>query len=313
MKKVLLGMMFVPLASFAGDKIDKSIDVPSDGKIIIENPRGEVDIKSWDKAQFQVVGELDDLATGYTLKNKGNVTEFIVELPKSRRGWNNKGDGSRLTIYMPKNSELDFTGVNVDVSVAKLYGGASITTVNGDIKANELEGRVQLETVNGDVDAYKLAGKLFFETVNGDIEDRDSSGELRFNAVNGDIESNTAATEIRLENVNGEVDFTIQSLKDLRLNTVNGEIEVRMQELQEGGRINLDSVSGSIDLYFPQDVNARFDIDAHAGGRIVNKLSNDKVQKAKYGPSKALEFTLNDGSADIEIDTVSGRITLKKQ
>jgi len=311
MKKLLTGLILFPIACFAGEPINTQISVPKNGKVVIENQRGDVVIKSWDKSEFKVTGTLDDIATGYTLENSGSITEFIVEMPKRYKGWN-KGDGSDLIIYMPKDSELSFKGVNVDISASELLAGARIKTVNGDITATKLEGKVSLETVNGDVNAKLLSGDLRFETVNGDINDMDSKGELRFNAVNGDIESDTEATDIRLENVNGEVDFTVGSLRDLRLNTVNGEITVKIKQMQNSARINMDTVSGDVRLYFPSDVSARFDIDAHSGGRIINELSSDKVKKAKYGPSRELNFSLNGGEADVEIDTVSGRIELKK-
>ncbi|TMP77136.1 hypothetical protein CWC05_20720, partial [Pseudoalteromonas ruthenica] len=64
--------------------------------------------------------------------------------------------------------------------------------------------------------------------------------------------------------------------------------------------------------FLPRDVSTRFDIDAHSGGNIFNDLSEHQAKKAKYGPSRELEFILNGGQADVEIDTVSGRIEIKK-
>ncbi|MDK2597078.1 DUF4097 family beta strand repeat-containing protein [Pseudoalteromonas obscura] len=312
MKALMLSLAMFPLVTLAGEKIDKEIEIPTDGKVFIENQRGNVEILTWDKAAFKVVGELDDNAKGYKLDTKGSKTRFIVKMPSNSRGWGRKHEGSELKIYMPKQSELVFEGVQVDVEASKLLAGAYIKTVNGDIKATQIAGKVRLETVNGDIDGKELDGRIRYETVNGDIEDVGSKGKIRFNAVNGSIESNTQATEIRLENVNGEVEFDIAKLQELRLNTVNGEIEVRVKELLPNARVNLESVSGDADLYFPRDISAKFDIDAHAGGKITNELSGDKVQKAKYGPSRELQFTVGSGDADIEIDTVSGRIELKK-
>ncbi|QTL36752.1 DUF4097 family beta strand repeat-containing protein [Pseudoalteromonas viridis] len=312
MKAIIVGLAALPLFALAGDKIDEQIQVPLDGKVVIENQRGKVTIKSWDKPSFKVSGELDELAEGYTLETQGNVTEFIVKMPRRTKSWNNQRDGSRLTIYMPKQSELDFEGVSVDVNVSDFSAGVAVTTVNGDIEANQLSGKVELETVNGDIEGKELSGNIRYETVNGDIEDMASSGKLRFNAVNGGIESMTQANDIRVENVNGEVDFDIASLKDLRMSTVNGEINVRLRALEKGANVRFESVSGDVDFYFPAELSARFDIDAHAGGRIINELSADKEKKAKYGPSRELEFVIKDGDVDVEIDTVSGRVTLKK-
>lgn len=313
MRNLLASLALLPLATLAGEKIDQQLDIPADGKVLIENQRGDVTIKAWDKAVFKVSGTLDDKAEGYELETQGSVTKFIVKMPKRNRRWNsNTGEGSNLTIFMPKTSELHFEGVNVDVAASGLLAGTQLTTVNGDIEASKLTGKIFIETVNGDVSAHDLSGNIRFETVNGEIDDRNSSGKLRFNAVNGDIESDTHATDIRLENVNGEVDFKIKALSDLRLNTVNGEIDIRIEKMLESANINMDTVSGDVRLSFPEDISARFDIDAHSGGKIINDLSEDRVKKAKYGPSRELEFVLNSGEADVEIDTVSGRIELKK-
>ena len=77
--------------------------------------------------------------------------------------------------------------------------------------------------------------------------------------------------------------------------------------------MRFESVSGDAEFYFPADVSAQFEIEAHANGKIVNELSDDKAIKAKYGPSSDLEFSVNGGNADIEMDTISGRIELRKQ
>jgi len=55
-------------------------------------------------------------------------------------------------------------------------------------------------------------------------------------------------------------------------------------------------------------VSARFDLQGHAGGRIVNKISDAKEQRAKYGPRRWLEFSHNGGNGRVDVSTVSGRI-----
>ena len=95
------------------------------------------------------------------------------------------------------------------------------------------------------------------------------------------------------------------------MDSVNGDIELSLLKLDDGGRINIETVGGNARLNLPQNISATFDIHAHAGGRIKNALTNDKVNKAKYGPSSSLEFTSGKGDGDIEIDTINGKISLK--
>ncbi|WOC26759.1 DUF4097 domain-containing protein [Pseudoalteromonas sp. N1230-9] len=312
MKLLVLTLGLLPLMAMAGQTINEQIDVPANKRIFIENQRGDVRIEGWDKPQLKIEGELDDKAQGYRLEVEGSRVEFIVKMPRNLSGWNS-GDGSRLTIYMPKSSELEFAGVNVTVSAKELEAGAEIDTVNGDITVHNISGNMSFETVNGDVNAHDLNGDIRFETVNGEINDKNSLGALRFTAVNGDIKSKTKAQDVRLENVNGDIDFAFDAIKKLRINTVNGEAEVHINKLLEDANIRFESVSGDAEFYFPTDVSAKFEIEAHANGKIVNELSSDKATKAKYGPSSDLEFSINGGDADIEMDTISGRIELRKQ
>jgi len=312
MKLLALTLGLLPLMAMAGQTINEQIDVPVNKRIFIENQRGDVRIEGWDKPQLKIEGELDDKAEGYRLEVEGSRVEFIVKMPRNLRGWNN-GDGSRLTIYMPKSSELEFAGVNVTVSAKELEAGAEIDTVNGDITVQKISGNMSFETVNGDVNAHDLNGDIRFETVNGEINDKNSQGALRFIAVNGDIKSKTKAQDVRLENVNGDIDFAFDAIKKLRINTVNGEAEVHINKLLADANIRFESVSGDAEFYFPADVSAKFEIEAHANGKIVNELSDDRATKAKYGPSSDLEFSINGGDADIEMDTISGRIELRKQ
>ena len=200
----------------------------------------------------------------------------------------------------------------MDVTVSDLHATVKIKTVNGEINAAALNGRISLDTVNGDINTDNISGNLHFETVNGDIDDNYSNGKVRFSAVNGDIESRTSATDIHLENVSGKVNFALASLSDLRLNTVDGEVDINVAKLNDNGRINIETVSGDVSLYFPANTSAKFNINAFAGGRIINKLSQDKVMISKFGASRELDFSLNGENADIKIDTVSGRVALKK-
>lgn len=309
-KAIIFGLSLLPLAVFAGEKINKQIEVPENGVIYIENQRGNVNIIGWDQNQFRIEGELDGKAQGYELQTKGFKTQFIVKMPSNTQ-WENVDDGSKLVIYMPKKSALEFAGVNVGVSIEALKHSAQVDVVNGVILASNLDGDIKLTSVNGNISTLNLNGKIEFETVNGDINDRQSSGELRFSAVNGGVKSHTAAKNVHLENVNGSVDFTFDTIKDLHISTVNGEVGVRVAKLLKGADVRFEAVSGNAAFYFANDVSAKFDVQTHANGEILNHLSNEKVKKAKHGPASTLTFSANGGNAQVKMNTISGNIKLQ--
>lgn len=316
---VLASLICVLSASvFAGDKIDETRDLSSADKIKIEVQRGNVEIKSWSENSFKVSGELDELAKGYELETRDGVLFFEVKMPRNKRhNWgsffqhDNNSDGSQLVIYVPSKIDLGFEGVSTDLSVSHISGKTSVELVNGSVNASHLNARVNIETVNGEIISSTNSGRINLNTVNGKITDRDSTGKLEYSVVNGEIDVESDATDISASNVNGDMQLMLGKVDELEIETVNGEIDVEVT-LNPSAKLEASSVSGDISLTFNGDVSAEFEIEAHAGGRIVNKLTSDKVKKHKYGPSRELEFEVNGGSARVELDTVSGTFVVKQ-
>lgn len=307
---VSLGL--ISMATIAGESIDKSLAASADGFVAVDVQSGTVKLKTWNKNEVKVVGELDDDAEGYEFEVDGNKVVFKVKMPEKRWGsWGGYSDkGSNLEFWLPTASKLKFEGVNVDVNVSGVTGGSMINTVNGDIEAQELTQKVKLETVNGNVISNKLNGKIDITTVNGEVKDSDSKGAVVIETVNGSIIVDTAATELAVNNVNADMQIVADKVEDIEISTVNGTLDIEL-ELIEKGRFSFSSVSGDAEISFSGDVSADFDIEAHAGGDIDNYITQQKAKKAKYGPSEKLKFKVGQGSADVEIDTVSGDIVIK--
>lgn len=317
MKQLLIGLTLcsATFMALAGEKVNETLDADSDGYVKIEHVNGKAEIRGWDKNQVKVIGELGERTEEFKFKKRGDEIIIKVEVEGRRGNWGNWGseDGDDLQIYVPQNSRIKYTATNAQVEVSSVAGGSDIETVNGDIDAQDLAGRVQIEAVNGDIEANGLQGNVSLATVNGDISDRNSKAkDVMYESVNGDIEVNSDSTEFNAETVNGDMLLKLQTIEEMTVSTVNGSIKATM-ELAKNGDVRANSVGGSIDLTFQDDVSARFDIQGHAGGRITNNITNDKVQKAKYGPSRWLEFSVNGGDGKVDVSTVSGRIKLNNR
>jgi len=315
---VIAGLSLISTASFAGQKIDQSMDVDPQSYIEIEHINGDAVVKGWDKNEVLVQGELSDRAEEFIFRRDGKSVLIEVEMKRSNKGYNSWGkwdndEGDDLVIYVPKTSTVNYTSVNADFEADDLLGGLNVDVVNGGVDVKNIVGRVRLESVNGDITAAELDGDVRIETVNGDIQGRHSGeGEIGFDSVNGDIRIQSDSREIAAETVNGDIDLTLEEVSELDLSSVNGSIEVSMT-LVEKGDIEISTVGGSVDLMFQKGVSARFEIVGHAGGRFINNLTNDKMQKAKYGPRRWLEFTTGNGSATVDVSTVNGRVELDSQ
>lgn len=316
MKRLLVGasLMCLSVVALADEEVDQSLEVSKDAYVRIEHVNGEANVQAWDKAEVKVTGTLGDRTEKFIFEEDDGEVLIKVKVKKSK-GWGNwsSDDGDDLTIYVPKQSKVYYDSVNADVEFKGVQGGSRIETVNGSIDAEELAGRIRLESVNGEITASKLEGDVKVETVNGDIVSRSSDGkEDSYESVNGDINVTSESGDIQVGTVNGDIDLDLGDVGQLNMETVNGAIEASLN-LQKNGEVEASSVGGSIRLNLQEDVSARFDIQGHAGGKITNNLSDDKMQKAKYGPSRWLEFSLNGGSAKVDVSTVSGRVRLDKQ
>lgn len=278
-----VSLLLTPLSS-AGEKVDETLMSVGVNAVTIENMSGAVTIIGWDKASVTVKGELDDKAEKLLFEKKSNTINIKVELP-NRDSWNSKG--STLIIHMPANLRMNFESVSSDVELENLTSNVSVKTVSGDIKATELSDNVELSSVSGSIRAKALKGKISLATVSGDINDENSMGRLQLQVVSGDITSTSAANEVLVNNVSGNTTLSLAKVDEFKVSSVSGDTKVSLF-LQNSGVAKASSVSGEVVLDFQNDIAADFRLKANAGGDLINKLTQSKAERAKYGPSSKL-------------------------
>jgi DUF4097 and DUF4098 domain-containing protein YvlB len=306
--KQLLSVLLVSITvqCVAGEKIDQSLPTNEVNNVNIENLRGQVTIVGWDQQQVSVQGQLDDKTEKFIFEQHGSQINIKVVMPHHfNNGWNDKG--SVLTIHMPFNVRMSFSGVSSDVNIDNLSKGVEVKTVSGEIIGSRLTKHVELRTVSGNIKTSKLSGKIQLVTVSGDIDDNDSAGRLQIKAVSGEIESRSGASEVFVKTVSGEIDLNLTGVDELEVSTVSGNSRAKLQ-LNDSGLVKLSSISGDLRVKFQQSIAANFRLTANAGGDLVNKLTSDKAVEAKYGPSSKLNFATGDGNGSVRASTVSGSI-----
>ena len=299
-------------SALAAESIERSATTSQNPQVEIEHINGKAEIIGWDKNEVKITGQVGRNTDEVIFEHHGNEVVFKVEMERRSRDWRDwgKNDGDDLTIYVPHSSRVHYSSINANVELRDLNNTVDVEVVNGNVESKNLQGRVSLEAVNGNIDVGEISGDVTIETVNGDIVgDHESAGDARFSSVNGNIKIRSSSPELWVESVNGNIKLAMQAVDELNIETVNGRVEADLS-LNDNGDVRASSVGGSITLNFQSDVSARFDIEAHAGGRIINNISTDEMKKAKYGPRRWLEFVHNGGDGQVDISTVSGRITL---
>ncbi len=307
-----IGMVLWSCMVTAGQTVDQSLNTNDHPFVEIEHMNGKAVIKGWNKNEVRVMGELGEQTEEFEFT--GSETEVTIEVEVKRHRndwkWNSGSDGDDLTIHVPFGSKVSYTSINASVKVYEISGDTNVEVVNGNVDLYELSGKVAVESVNGDIELDEIDAQVSLESVNGDIRGKHiGSQEVLFESVNGDIKVESASTDVSVDTVNGDMNLSLKEIKQARFNTINGRVRASMH-LRDNGDVDASSVGGRIELTFQKNVSARFDIEAHAGGSIDNKISSDRMMQAKYGPRRWLEFSHNGGSANVDISTVSGRVVL---
>lgn len=304
-------------STLADTKIAERIEDVNEPIIKIEHKKGDVMIESWSENSVEITGTIYDDFAELKVKRNGRVISVEIVNTNSKRGtvWHSGSNipEADLKIKMPALSDIDFTSINGDISVDGVNGEIDIELINGETTVTNASGELDVVSVNGDVYAKNVSGRLNLETVNGSIEVTHAGNkDVKLGSVNGDIELISNSPDIVIASVNADMDLKLGDVDDLSIDMVNGAVDAKLA-LLPGGKLEASSVGGSLSFIFTKEVSSRVDVYAHAGGNIKNKLSDDKVEKQKYGPGRSLNFTTGEGDGRININTVSGRITLTKE
>ncbi|HVU25254.1 MAG TPA: DUF4097 family beta strand repeat-containing protein [Opitutus sp.] len=174
----------------------------ADGRIILENVNGRIEVRTWDKNQILIEGEKtakseDELKLiGLDIDLTDTSAGIKVHLPKRHGLWgSNIRAAVNFRLTVPVTAALaKISSVNSSITVEGVRGPVHLDSVNGGIRATGLGAEARLNTVNGGIRAaFASIGsdqQLSFETVNGGIDislPPDAGASIDASVVNGRI------------------------------------------------------------------------------------------------------------------------------
>lgn len=295
--------------TFAAIEVAESISSDNVSNVSINNHSGFINVIGWNKDKISVTGTLDDDAEKLIFEQKGAQVLIQVDYPRMDN-WS--ADGSKITVFMPKNIRMKSSSISSDIHVSDLHGGVEVKSVSGDILAKNLSQSVELSSVSGNINSFKLAGKVSLSAVSGDIKDTDSTGRLEVRAVSGEVVTNSQAKEVFFNNVSGSSELTLADVVELRIRTVSGDLQAKLN-LNEKALLKASTVSGDLEFTFQKGVDADFSLKSNVGGDIDNNITQVKTEHDEYGPGAKLNFQTANGSALVRVTTVSGNIEVSSK
>lgn len=291
--------------------VDVAQSISSDNvtNVSINNHSGFINVIGWNKDKISVTGTLDDDAEKLTFEQKGAQVLIQVEYPRMD-GWH--AEGSKITVFMPKNIRMKSSSISSDIHLSNLHGGVEVKSVSGDILAKSITQNVEINSISGNINSHKLAGKISLNAVSGDIKDTDSSGRLEIKSVSGEVVTISQAKEVFFNNVSGSSELNLAEVVELRIRTVSGDLTAKLT-LNEKALLKASTVSGDLEFSFQQGVDADFSLKSSVGGDIDNNITKMKTEHDEYGPGAKLNFQTVNGSALVRVSTVSGNIEVSSK
>lgn len=204
-------------------------------------------------------------------------------------------------------------------------GRVDVYLAAGRITAQNVDGRVRLDTHGGSVEARSMAGSLLVDTGSGAVDVMGMEGDLEIDTGSGrvrvaDVRANNVlidtgsgrvnadnvnADEIEIDTGSGGIELRRSAGRDVRLDTGSGGVEAELTgDIEE---LLVDTGSGSVTVWLPENLGARLEIETGSGGIDV-----DFPVMVSRRARDELRGEIGDGRGSIRIDTGSGSVRLRR-
>jgi DUF4097 and DUF4098 domain-containing protein YvlB len=274
----------------AEQEITKRATVLPDATIEVSNVQGSVDVSVWDRNEVELVAVLESSKDELEFEATDRHVRIEVDRPNSR--YHSDEDDAILTLRVPKGARLIVDTVSADITIVGVRGEQSLESVSGEVQTQAFDAPVSTSAVSGDVTITGNGGKAVVSTDN-------VSGSATVSGIRGSYEG---------EVVSGSINATVAAAERLNVDTVSGDIEVHA-DLVPTARVAMESISGTIRMIVKPPVNADFDLESFSGD-IENCFGQKARDTSKYTPGSELDFTQGKGGARVEIQTLSGEISI---
>jgi len=276
----------VPISGIAGEDIDRTVEMPADGLVQVENLAGSIEFSTWDKAEVQIRGDAGDDVEEVEITTTSNSVQIRV---RNRKDSGNV-DETDLYLRIPETASIEADSVSADISVSGSQGeNILLNTVSGDIEVDASPAELEVHSVSGDVEYEGSVNRSSVETVSGEIVLIGATGEVSVSTVSGD--ASLEAGEVsrgKFESVSGDLTLTLSVADD--------------------GRLSCDSMSGDVKLRLPASQKAEFTAQSYSGSLNSEFGKSTRVSR---GPGVMLQHREGDNGTQIRLETFSGDISIR--
>ncbi|MBB5015099.1 DUF4097 family beta strand repeat-containing protein [Rehaibacterium terrae] len=293
---LLLSLAVAPAT--AATPIDESRPLAADGRVAIDNLKGRILVRTWDRNEVRVSGSLGEGVERLAIDGGAGSLSIRVIYPQSRGGlfnwWggSDRGGPSNIEVRVPVRAEVVAQGVSADIDIEGVRGRRlEAKTVSGKIRAEGAPEEAEFNAVSGSLDLQLEGSSVTAGTVSGTVTLQGSPGG-----------------RITVETVSGSIAVSAGEVRRLDASTVSGSLRLKVDRLARDARIGAETLSGGIDLILPRDSSARLSVSTFSGD-IRSEVG--EVKRPRHGPGSSLEARLGDGDGDVRLESFSGTVRVR--
>lgn len=212
-----------------------------------------------------------------------------------------RADLEALTVETAReNGQLDiWTEYHRDLGWMESEPSADLTIrIPDDIAVNRIEstvGGVEIQQVPGDMSVETTTGRITINDVDGSVSTRSTTGRIEISGVTGRVSANATTGRVTVHDIGIAGDLT----------TTTGRISVDIPAIKSDTDIRTQT--GRITAAIAPTIDAEISA-ASTTGRISH--DNLPLTDVSTGP-QSLRGTLGDGGPRINLQSSTGRITLR--
>lgn len=273
------------LPAAARQNVRERADAAADGQVDISNVSGSVVVRGWDRAEVLVEGTVGDDVDGVRVETRGSRIVVSVEMPDGKRGRVDVDADLEIHVPAASSVDvsvvsasltvdgiqgaLDLSSVSGPVEVAGTPSRVEVDSVSGVVRVDTRTDILRASSVSGLLDLAGRASDVRAQSVSGRVELATAGAErVEIETVSTAIEidmdaapdasiqasSHSGSIALRLA-ANASAEISASSFSGRITNALGPPAErprygpgshLRFTLGEGGGRINLESFSGSI-------------------------------------------------------------------
>lgn len=290
--RIIALALLLPAAAQAELITDRDFDhsisgVDPKGLVEVDNVAGEIIVRGTNDQEIRLTGRLGKNIEGVEVLQKTGRVQIQVMNPQ---GPNYNSGSASISVWVPKASSLEVSGVSADVKTENVEGSQRLKSVSGAIRAEAFDADVQAVSVSGDV---RLEGH------EGTME------RVMIASVSGDVYGSGLAGEIEAESVSGDVEIVDSRIERGDFSSTSGDLELEAA-LVDGARLSFETVSGDVTLDIKGRADGRYDLSTFSG--YVDNCFGPSPEKQR-GRGMRHRFTEgNEQFSRIDANSMSGDI-----